>query len=158
MAVSFFVGMWRAGVGGRAFAGKAAAIHNVRKERDTYTIWRQSGVKGRAIVHFGKHMPVAKTNEDLLKRLSKKAVSEPGAKALKGLDNDNYLYAAMRANYIRKILGVIPDREWPKVKAKLESGTLFKVHDDFARTWMDGLPLRVGTLAALPPTRLSNFG
>ncbi len=48
--------------------------------------------------------------------------------------------------------------EWPKVKAKLESGTLFKVHYDFARTWMDGLPLRVGTLAALPPTRLSNFG
>ncbi|MCK4267815.1 MAG: hypothetical protein KAX16_03185, partial [Actinomycetia bacterium] len=62
----------------------------------------------------------------------------------------NYLYAALRSNYIRRIFGVVPDSEWPKIKDILAARSLFTVNDAGASTWMDGLPLHSGRLAKLP--------
>ncbi|MCK4267906.1 MAG: hypothetical protein KAX16_03650, partial [Actinomycetia bacterium] len=113
-------------------------MQKIDHERDVYRVWNNLGIKGRTVVYFGKHMPVKEIGQGDLKKLLK----EDG-----NLKNDNYLYAALRSNQIRRIFGIVPDSEWPKIKKLLSARSLFKVNERGASTWMDGLPLHSGRLA-----------
>ena len=141
LALVSVVGMWRSGIGSRVFSKNKVTMQKIDHERDVYMAWKSGGVKGRTVIHFGKHMPVKKISQGDLKKLLK----EDG-----NLKNDNYLYAALRSNHIRRIFGVVPDSEWPKVKKLLSARRRFTVDEKGASTWMDGLPLHSGSLAKLP--------
>ena len=143
------VGMWQSGIGARVFSEKEVSVQNIKKERDVFGVWKRSGVKGRTVIHFGKHLPVKAIGPEDLKKLAKTDDNQKDLGKV-GLRNNNYLYGALRSNYIRSIFGVVPDSEWPRIKKLLSARSLFTVNEKGASTWMDGLPLHSGRLAKLP--------
>ncbi len=149
LALISAVGMWRSGSGARVFSEKEISVTNIKKERDAFGVWKRSGVKGRTVIHFGEHLPVKAIGPEDLKKLAKTADNQRDLGKV-GLRNDNYLYGALRSNYIRSIFGVVPDSEWPRIKKLLSGRSLFTVNEKGASTWMDGLPLHSGRLAKLP--------
>lgn len=146
--------LWRTGINSRSLPSAAPRIFLLSQEREAYAVWRNLNVRGRVLIHFGEHMPIKLISAEKVGQLAQgnKASFERAADIETAiLDSNNYIYAASRANYVRKIVGVVPDARWQTLKARFEESSGFEVSDDSLRGWVDGLPMTTVRLETLPP-------
>lgn len=125
-----------AGSSNRRAAKPPNRVHIIGEEKDAFPIWKRSGIKGRVLIHFGGHMPIKRTKDDTA-----------------GTDmptNADYIYAAAKENMFRKIVGVIPDSDWPGVYNALKTSKVYTVKGDYVEAWLDAMPITSGRLAVLP--------
>lgn len=155
--------LWRTGQDSRHSPSLKPRVYLLNRESDAYAIWQSFGIKGRTIIHFGRHLPMKQVPAESLRKLT---LARQGdfygllEVSKKELAAANYLYAASRANFVRQILAVVPDEAWSKVKNNLNTNPVFSVGNGFADVWIDGLPLRTGklrTLPAVPEPVILNF-
>jgi len=112
----------------------------LKQEKQAFKVWQKAKVKGRVVVHFSAHLPIAFNN---------KSQTVAGISELKA-NNKNYLYVASQLNIVRKIIAVVPVNLWPAVQAKLNASGVYAVHNGYAEGWLDGMPITILPLKKLP--------
>lgn len=145
--------LWRTGINYRSTPSAAPRVFLLSQEREAYAVWRSYNVRGRALVHFGEHMPTQRISTDKVQQLTaarKRSFDQAADTETDILNRKNYIYAASRANYVRKIISVVPDAEWQRLKARFEKSGGFEVSDASLSNWIDGLPLTSVRLETLP--------
>lgn len=127
--------MWRAGAAARAYIDGPPRIYEIGNESESYTVLAATKVRGRVLIHFSRHLPMAPRSR--------------GTNA--SITNDNYLYAACADNLVRKIYGVIPDDAWEEARAKLKRvKSAYTVTDDHIIGRRDGTPITAMLAKDLP--------
>jgi len=110
------------GLSGRVYLDKAL-VKRVERPESSYFLWRESGIKGRVLFLFDRHIHDVATGEEV--------------------NEWNYIYKAMRNNFVRKVYHVVPDSAWNDVSAVLgKSERAERVGDGF-RFVIEGMPVMV---------------
>src|SRR5574337_567883 len=95
-----------------------------------YRVWADSGVRGRVLVLLDR-----KLNADA---------------NIEGLTPANYVYHAVRNDFVRKVYHIVPDNAWPEVERALtQRGYFIRTNSGF-RFAIDGASVSITTLSGLP--------
>jgi len=112
-----------------------SAVVRVGGGPEAVEVWRQAQVRGRTLVHLSRRIAMRAEPDQI----------DPGP-----ITEDNYLYAALRENLIRRVYHVIPDDEWADVERNLRDFPgAARVRTGF-RLEMEGAPVLVLRAGDLP--------
>ena len=114
----------------RSLPGERRVVR-VAAPQQALDVWRESGVKGRILVHFARRN---NAKDDV-----------------PGLTGENYIYRAMRDNVIRALYHVIPDKSWPEVAATLARRPQATREGEGYRLVIEGMPVHVMRLRDVAP-------
>ena len=96
---------------------KSPQVEIVPEPYYAHEVWKTSGVKGRILVLFDRHI---------------------GAEPLDTLlSNDNYVYLSTKKNMVRRVYHIIPDDSWEEVKKTLTKYPLVSYSKGVFRTFFD---------------------
>ncbi len=114
----------------RCLTGERRVVR-VAAPQQALDVWRESGVKGRILVHFARRN---NAKDDV-----------------QGVTGENYIYRAMRDNMIRALYHVIPDGSWPEVAAILARRPQATREGEGYRLVLEGMPVHVMRLRDVTP-------
>lgn len=136
------------GLAGRTYAAKRRVV-GVTRPQDAYSVWRESGVRGRVLVSFAYYISVDDSSQPQIFQ----AAGNPAAEK-RVVSERNFLTAAEYAGMIRRVYQVVPDAQYDQLAARIAardpSVSMF-MHDGPRIVFVDlGVPVEVTKASELP--------